>query len=108
VLSIVLPSLAPGCALVEKAGADGAVERSVALLSPVSVVGASPGSSNAVRVTGLGLGIGPSASVLGAYDIMVAHLGPECRVVIMPTRQVQLHNLRSLLKEVSDVCIVDG
>jgi hypothetical protein len=93
-----------GCAMVEKIGTDGAVERSVALLSPVSIVGGSPDSARAIRVAGFGLGLGQDSAVLGAYEISAVHLDRECRVVVMPQRNVELENLRRFLEQTPNVC----
>jgi hypothetical protein len=98
-LGFLVASMTSACALVEKVGADGAIERSVAFLSPVAVVGGSPGAPRAVRVSAVGLGVGPDSAVLGAYEMSVVHLDPECRIVVMPARDVQLENFRRLLEQ---------
>jgi hypothetical protein len=98
-LGFLVASMTSACALVEKVGADGAIERSIAFLSPVAVVGGSPGAPRAVRVSAVGLGVGPDSAVLGAYEMSVVHLDPECRIVVMPARDVQLENFRRLLEQ---------
>jgi hypothetical protein len=105
-LGFLVASITSACALVEKVGADGAIERSVAFLSPVAVVGGSPGAPRAVRVSAVGLGVGPDSAVLGAYEMSVVHLDPECRIVVMPARDVQLENFRRLLEQTPNVCVV--
>jgi hypothetical protein len=95
-----------GCALVEKVGSDGIIERSVSL-SPVSFVGASS-DSRAVRVAGLGLGLGHDSAVLGVYDMSAVRLDPECRIVVMPKNGVELDNLRRFLNETPNTCLVSN
>jgi hypothetical protein len=94
-----------GCALVEKVGSDGGVERSISL-SPLSLVGASS-DSRAVRVAGFGLGVGQDSAVLGLYEMSAVRLDPECRIVVMPKSNVELENFRRLLSETPNVCVVE-
>jgi hypothetical protein len=93
-----------GCALVEKVGSDGSIERSISL-SPVSLV--SPSSdSNAIRVAGFGLGVGQHSAVLGLYEMSAVQLDPECRIVVMPKSDVELENFRRFLHETPNICVV--
>ena len=94
------------CALVEKVGADGAIERSIGFLSPVAVVGGSPGAPRAVRVSAVGLGVGQDSAVLGLYDVSAVRLDPECRIVVMPKNGVDLENFRRFLNETPNLCVV--
>jgi hypothetical protein len=70
------------------------------------VVGGSPGAPRAVRVSAVGLGVGQDSAVLGTYEMSVVHLDPECRIVVMPARDVQLENFRRLLEQTPNVCVV--
>ena len=95
-----------GCALVEKVGSNGVIERSVSL-SPVSLVGDSS-DAKAIRVAGLGLGVGQDSAVLGLYNMSAVRLDPECRIVVMPKNGVELDNLRRLLNETPNICVVSN
>lgn len=103
-LAILAASVVAGCAMVEKVNADGTVERSTSLLAPVSVVVGSPDGPRAVRASGIGIGVGPDSTVLGAYEITAVHLEPECRVVVMPQREVELENFRRFMEQTPNVC----
>jgi hypothetical protein len=96
-----------GCAVVEKLHADGTAERATSFFAPVLVVPGASEEATAVRVSGIGLGVGPQTAILGAYDISAVHLDPECRIVIMPQRELELQNLRRILGDASNICVVE-
>jgi hypothetical protein len=105
-LALIGASVTSGCAVVEKVAPSGAVERSIALLSPVSIVGGSADAPRAVRVAGIGLGMGHDSAVLGGYEISAVHLDQDCRVVIMPKNNVELDNFRQLLEKTPNICVI--
>jgi hypothetical protein len=99
--------IASGCAVVEKLHADGTAERTTSFLAPVLVVPDASEAATAVRVSGIGLGVGPQTAMLGAYDVSAVYLDPECRIVIMPQRELELQNLRRILGDASNICVVE-
>jgi hypothetical protein len=101
---VLAASVAAGCAVVEKVNFDGTVERSTSFFAPVSVVVGSPEGPRAVRASGIGVGVGPDSAVLGAYEIAAVHLDAECRIVVMPHRDVELENFRRFMEQTPNVC----
>jgi hypothetical protein len=99
--------IASGCAIVEKLHADGTAERTTSFLAPVLVFPDASDAATAVRVSGIGLGVGPQTAMLGAYDVSAVYLDPECRIVIMPQRELELQNLHRILGDTSKVCVVE-
>jgi hypothetical protein len=102
---VLAASVAAGCAVVEKVNTDGTVERSTSFLAPVSVVVGSPEGPRAVRASGIGLAVGPDSAVLGAYEIAAVHLDAECRIVVMPTNNVEVENIRRFLSQTPKICM---
>jgi hypothetical protein len=102
-VGVLVAMFGSGCSVVEKIGSDGAVERHVSF-SPVTVIEVSPGSANVVQARGIGLGLGPNAAALGAYEITAASPDPECGILIMPDRSSGRQEISPALLEAGGAC----
>ncbi len=97
-------STVSGCTLVEKRGPDGAVEHSISLFAPVTVIDQSDRAARAVRVAGLGVGVTAGVLQAGFFGISSVTLDPSCRVVLFPRSDLEAERFRQLLRETPGLC----
>ena len=63
--------------------------------------------SRVVHLTGVGLISTGFEATLGYADLTLVALGNDCRLVVWFDNEEQIDDLRALLGEISDVCVVN-
>jgi hypothetical protein len=92
-----------GCAVVRIVKDNGEINTEVRFFPAVAAVpiGENP---RAVFVSGVGLGVGPESSTLGAFDFKYMRLDPSCRIVVMVENSVQLTQVEDFAHR-RDICV---
>lgn len=91
------------CSITRIEHGNGEHETTYALLAPINQVNLSDQGAY-VETRGLGATTVAGQTSIGAFDIKVLSISPECRLVVVTPSEKQIEALRDLLRDTGPLC----